>query len=355
MNEIAKPILKVSEFIELAREIEANILLLETPRNTGKSTSALELCFLENQQGRKFAWIRNQKQQAEAISRNFMDRYSEAGYKLKEKDGALINSANETCGHFLNVSGRIARSGDVFNDQRLGIKTDLIIYDEYNELESIETKLFERTVQLIESIQRDNPNAMLVLIGNRDKPNNPFLHKFGLKPEMDFKTSKYQQISGQFGKALICRIGIDEYRIFRPAKSISAFLSEFDSNLSRYIIDGGYLDLGLENVLNFKNWIEPTFNPLVKLAVNGIEYALGQFKHYDKGDQFALCKNYTGELDCLAFDSWSDVLKTNAGRASTKSIELFTKLIFDGYKSRELFFDEFETLEEFARLFRLIK
>lgn len=328
--------------------------MLETERNTGKTTSALNACYEQNNEGRKFVWIRNQKQQAEAISRNFMDRFGEAGYTLQEKNGALFNALDMTAGHFLSVSGRTARSGDVFNDRRLGIKTDLIIYDEYNELESIDSKLFVKVTQLIESIQRDNPDALLVLIGNRDKPNNPFLHKLGLKPETDFSESKFQKIEGQFGKALICRIGLGEYRVFRPTKSISAFFSEFDPDLNRYINEGGYLEIGLENVLNYKNWIEPSFHPLVGIVVNGIKYILGNFVHYEQGERFALCKNARANVDSIAFDNWSDVLDSKAAKASELTVELFTKLIFDSYKERVLYFDEFETLEEFAHLFNLL-
>lgn len=327
---------------------------METERNTGKTTGLLNLARHENTNGRKFVWIRDQKQEAEAVSRQFFERFGDFGYRLENKSGTLFDPLDRTMGHFLAVNARTARSGDVFNDKSLGIKTDLIIYDEYNNLEAVNTKQYQRVVQLIESVQRDNPDALLLLVGNRDTPNNPFLHKLGLKPEMDFTTTKTEFVEGKYGKALVVRVGTGEFRVFRPNKSVSAFLSERDPNLERYILGGGFLELGLENVLNYKNWIKPTFRPMVGLIINGVKYVLGDFEHYEQGQRLALCKNYNGKIDSLALDSWSEVLDSYSARASDKSIELFSRLVFDSYKERILFFDEFETLEEFRLLFKML-
>lgn len=328
------------------------MICIDAPRNNGKTTSAMELIFNELEQGKNFIWIRNQTQQAEAAMLNFMQRYMDYGYEGSVKSGVIKDINSKVRGHFISLnSARRTRSGAVFNDSRLGIYTDIVIYDEFNELEQDTTDLFGKLVKTIESIQRDNPKCLLICIGNRDTPTNKITHKLGLKPNTDFAKTYKEVVNNDAGVCVVYRIGNKDFRIFRPAKSISGFLAKLDPDTARFIHDGGYLNKGLENVLNYHNWIKPTFKPLVGLIVDGKNYVLGQFNHYDKGDAWALVYNYEGQVEQIAFDDWSDLLNPNSARVNDGMVSTFARLIFEGYKSRQLYFDEFETLEEISAIF----
>lgn len=349
-----KPIFNLGDIVEdtLFRYPETNMIVFDAPRNNGKTSSAMDKAFAETKIGKRFIWIRNQQQQAEAAMTNFLERFADEGIHGSVSSGIVKNIHNEIVGHFISLNGaRKTRSGAIFNDTRLGIKTDLVIYDEFNELDQDTTDLLKKLVMLIESIQRDNPDMLFICIGNRDTPTNKLTHMLGLKPNTNFKKSYTEVINNRGGQCVVYRVGINDYQIFRPSKSVSAFLSALDPDTERFIYDGGYLDKALENVLNYNNWIKPTFSPLVGLVVDGCSYVLGEFKHYDKGDMWALVKNYRGEIEQVAFDDWSDVLTPQAGRVSEKAIVQFGQLIFEGYKSRQLYFDEFETLEEISTIF----
>lgn len=349
-----KPIFNLTELVNetLRKYPKANMILVDAPRNNGKTTSAMELVFNDITDGRKFTWIRNQAQQAEASMLNFLQRYGDYGFSGSTKAGVLKDINEEVQGHFLSLnSARKTRSGAIFNDTRLGIRTDLIIYDEFNELEQDTTDLLDKLVKLVESIQRDNPDCLFICIGNRDTPTNKLTHKLGLKPNSDFENSYCEVIENDFGLCVVWRIGNKDYRIFRPQRSISGFLAELSPNTKRFIHEGGYLDTGLENVLNYQKFIEPSFKPLVGLIIDGKSYTLGQFKHYDNGDAWALVLNYYGKINQVAFDDWSDILNPNSARLTDGLASTFARLIFEGYKSRQLYFDEFETLEEISAIF----
>lgn len=355
LAEAKKPIIDIGKFVQQARDEGCNMLILETPRNTGKSTGGLKFVKEENDDGRKFVWIRGLQLQAEASIDNFITRYGELGYTATKKSGTIYNAFGDEAGYFIAYKTRSARSGQAFNDQRLGIRTDIIVYDEFNEIQQsgLKTHLdqFKTVIQLVESIQRDNPNAFLLLIGNRDTSTNKFVHNLGLKPNKDFEKTYIDFVENEYGKCMIARVGKSDYRIFRPKKSISAFLASFDKDANRYINEGGYLDDGLENVLNYKRWIAPTFNPLCAIIVNNQKYTLGEFEHYDNGKCYALCLNCEEQVDCIAFDSWSDLMNPSSIRGQDTIIKMFAELIFETYKNRTLYLDEFETLDEFQYYF----
>ena len=349
-----KPVFNMTQLVNqtLQKYPNVNMILVDAPRNNGKTTSTMELVFNEITDGRKFIWIRNQAQQAEASMLNFLQRYGEFGFNGSVKSGVLKDGHEEVQGHFLSLnSARRTRSGAVFNDSRLGIRTDLIIYDEFNELEQDTTDLLDKLVKLVESIQRDNPACLFICIGNRDTPTNKLTHKLGLKPNTDFENTYCETIENAYGLCVVYRIGNKDYRIFRPQRSISGFLAQLSPNTRRFIHEGGYLEKGLENVLNYEKFISPTFKPLVGLIIDGKSYTLGQFEHYEKGDAWALVLNYYEPINQVAFDEWSDILNPNSARITDGMVQTFARLIFEGYKSRQLYFDEFETLEEISSIF----
>lgn len=334
------------------------MIVIEGPRNNGKTTSAMEAVQSDCEQGLNFAWIRNQQQQTEAALTNFVQRFEGVGYKGAVKSGIVKDGTDRICGNFVSLNGaRKTRSGVIFNDKRLDIKTDLVIYDEFNELGANLDDLLQKLVMTIASIQRDNENCLFVCIGNRDTPQNRLTHALGLKPYNDFKQTKIEVIENEFGLCVVYRIGNDDFKTFQPPRSIYGFLAALDENTSRFIHGAGYLEDGDYNVLSYRRWIAPTFRPIVRLIIGGVGYTLGQFEHYDLGSKWALCKNSPFTDFELALDSWSDLLVRNSVRVSNEGmLELYARLIFEGYKSRELFFDEFETIDEiksFIKIFNI--
>lgn len=346
---------------------DTNIILIEGPRGCGKTFGSQQL--VKNdvlfKPGKRFSWIRNLQSQAEASLNSFVERFKEYGVQGKYKDGLLIDHEENIKGNYigLRAAARV-RSGINFNvnyngidseklDELKNIKTDYIIYDEYNEFDINFNNIYNKIVQLITTIERGNPDCLFILIGNRDSATNPFLHKLGVAPHKDFKKTKIEIVKNEFGQCEIYRLGIDDIHIYRNKRSIANFLASKDPNLNRFLIEGGFLFEGTENVLNYDVFIKPTFEPKYKLIIEGVEYFFGNFV-YENENKIALSINaaYDHNTDIvLALDNWS-YLNPKSIKTDDNTTKELVNLIFYAYKTRALYFDEFEILENFKRIFK---
>ena len=350
-KEIEKPRFDISTYI-LNRDPKVTTIIVESPRNNGKTTSGFNyINKYELAYGHNFTWIRHLDLQAQSSANHFKQRFGDLGYQVNTMDGIVKDNKNKIRGYFIALNAsRKARSGIVFNDKTLGIKTDIIFFDEYNELENKTrgSELYKKLVQLVESIQRDNPNCLLVMLGNRDTPTNPFLHKLGVKPLNDFSKTIVEHIDTGRGVVKLVRVGVDDFHIYRPKYSISATWASLDDETSDYLFAGKYFDKGLENVLNYKRFIHDSFKPCYNINVLGRNYVLGEFTHYDRPNEscYALCINAKYDAPAICFDNWANVLSPNATFLSDGSMKQISEFILYGYKSRRLYFDEFETLED---------
>lgn len=346
---------------------DTNIILIEGPRGCGKTFGSQQL--VKNdvlfKPGKRFSWIRNLQSQAEASLNSFVERFKEYGVSGKYKDGLLIDHEENIKGNYigLRAAARV-RSGINFNvnyngidsdklDELKNIKTDYIIYDEYNEFDINFNNIYNKIVQLITTIERGNPDCLFILIGNRDSATNPFLHKLGVAPHKDFKKTKIEIVKNEFGQCEIYRLGVDDIHIYRNKRSIANFLASKDPNLNRFLIEGGFLFEGTENVLNYDVFIKPTFEPKYKLIIEGVEYFFGNFV-YENENKIALSINAAYDYDTdivLALDNWS-YLNPKSVKTDDNTTKELVNLIFYAYKTRALYFDEFEILDNFKRIFK---
>lgn len=346
---------------------DTNIILIEGPRGCGKTFGSQQL--VKNdvlfKPGKRFSWIRNLQSQAEASLNSFVERFKDYGVSGKYKDGLLIDHEENIKGNYigLRAAARV-RSGINFNvnyngidsdklDELKNIKTDYIIYDEYNEFDINFNNIYNKIVQLITTIERGNPDCLFILIGNRDSATNPFLHKLGVAPHKDFKKTKIEIVKNEFGQCEIYRLGVDDIHIYRNKRSIANFLASKDPNLNRFLIEGGFLFEGTENVLNYDVFIKPTFEPKYKLIIEGIEYFFGNFV-YENENKIALSINaaYDHDTDVvLALDNWS-YLNPKSVKTDDNTTKELVNLIFYAYKTRALYFDEFEILDNFKKIFK---
>lgn len=346
---------------------DTNIILIEGPRGCGKTFGSQQL--VKNdvlfKAGKRFSWIRNLQSQAEASLNSFVERFKDYGVSAKYKDGLLIDHEENIKGNYigLRAAARV-RSGINFNvnyngidsdklDELKNIKTDYIIYDEYNEFDINFNNIYNKIVQLITTIERGNPDCLFILIGNRDSATNPFLHKLGVAPHKDFKKTKIEVVKNEFGQCEIYRLGVDDLHIYRNKRSIANFLASKDPNLNRFLIEGGFLFEGTENVLNYDVFIKPTFEPKYKLIIEGIEYFFGNFV-YENENKIALSINAAYDYDTdvvLALDNWS-YLNPKSVKTDDNTTKELVNLIFYAYKTRALYFDEFEILDNFKRIFK---
>ena len=136
-KEIEKPRFDISTYI-LNRDPKVTTIIVESPRNNGKTTSGFNyINKYELAYGHNFTWIRHLDLQAQSSANHFKQRFGDLGYQVNTMDGIVKDNKNKIRGYFIALNAsRKARSGIVFNDKTLGIKTDIIFFDEYNELEN---------------------------------------------------------------------------------------------------------------------------------------------------------------------------------------------------------------------------
>lgn len=345
-----KPKFSLTEIIAKAH-VDTKAIIIEAPRNCGKTYAGQQLVkdYILDRKKNKFVWVREQQNEADESLDAFVTRYADLGYRSDMKRGRLLDYDGSYVGLYvgLKADGR-TRSGTTFYDELQEIRTDWLIFDEYNTMNGGIKNSYMKFTQLLASVERANPNFKVILIGNRDKATNPFLHRIGLKPSTDFKKTMIETDISEYGRCEVHRIGIDDVYIYFNKNSVARYFASKDPDLDRYLNQGGFLIEGIENVLNFEKWIAPTFKPLTGIVIQGVSYVLGEFEHYDKGYQYVLSKDavFSYKGDYIAVDIFSRLTNARSQMININASDTFGRLIFDEYANRNLFFDDFDTLEQ---------
>lgn len=232
-----------------------------------------------------------------------------------------------------------------------------IIMDEYNEADLTIRNIYVKWINMVKTLSRFS-KVFVIMLGNRDTPNNEFMVKWGVIPSKTlFKDDVYVKFSerGHF-----IELGSEQFENLGNDKTLANELAQFDSDAKRYL-DGGYASKFAFQVVPYDKIIKETFNPFFKFAIKGTVLAFGEFNHWEKGKSYCLVSDtdavdkataenlQTYSLDSLSYQLADSKLNT------TDSIYGMTLKLFREHKRGKLFYDSFDILQDVIDKMTLIK
>lgn len=165
------PILKIKEISQCKVKMIAAI----GGRNIGKTTANKRACEEVVKQGRRFVWLRvHDGEKEEFIATENGDWFLKNNWKCSPKDGIVSTPTGQIVGWCLSITSKLTSK----SFERSG--TDIVILDEFS-LPDPPKALVAKFVRMLTTIQRQNPNMMVLLAANFVSSKDPFLEFFGFK------------------------------------------------------------------------------------------------------------------------------------------------------------------------------
>lgn len=346
-------------------QTDSCIFCVNAIRNVGKTTSALNWLMPQINQSRKIGFIRNNEEQLKAFKQDFNSRFAGkfmiSGIMVYEVNTVteLDDDGNEITkyskGHHVGYCGSISTYTKIKSIEAANIR--YILFDEYNEADLAIRQIYVKWINMIKTLTRFN-KVFILMLGNRDTPNNEFMVKWGVLPQTDEFYSDYFVKFSDRGYFL--EMGSKQFDDLENDKTLANELAQFDNDSKRYL-EGGYAQKMTLQVVPYYVIIHNTFNPLFKVCLKGNIIAFGEFTHKIYGKVFCLVQEkcaidkatsenlQTFSLDSLSYQSAESKLNTQ------ESIYNIVEKIFRLHKKRKLFYDSFDILSDMIDKMLIIK
>lgn len=341
------------------------IVCINTIRNVGKTTSALNWLTPRISNKAKVGFIRNNEEQLKTFKQDFNARYAgkflisgSLVWSLKKivefdkDDNEIVKfEKDEHVGYCASISTYTKiKSVEAANIR-------YILMDEYNEADLSIRNIYIKWVNMVKTLSRFN-QVFILMLGNRDTPNNEFMVKWGVLPQTSlFHEDNYVKFSerGHF-----IEMGSAQFDGLENDKTLINELAQFDSDSKRYL-EGGYSVQMTYQVVPYDKIIKETFNPFFKLAIKGIVLTFGEFYHWKKKKAYALVRDEhalalakSENLETYSLDSISYQLSESRLNTSESITGMVMKL-FREHKRGQLFYDSFDVLADIVDKMVLIK
>lgn len=236
-----------------------------TPRNTGKTSSTLKSVLKRCVgTGRSFCLVRTSRAELDAAQKLLNLMWPERiratmthiwlGHQEVKDDGTEHFVKERVIGFLANLSSASAFKSAFENDGET-IDIRFVIYDEFNEVK-VRDNLYEEFVNLLTTIKRNNPNFSVLMLGNKDNANNPFLVDWGIRFKEELKEKMVMDLRDQFGVLYV------EYPMghFSGTNAMDNFISKLASaneEMDRFINKGGFRKTTFNQIIKYNTWIKP--------------------------------------------------------------------------------------------------
>ena len=251
------------EQLGINTDVGAGCLAITTDRGTGKTTSCyksrINKCLESN---RMFVLCRTTAGELDAV-RNFINLnynnlkcFDMLVWEVEEyeEDGETKYEKVRVVGFLVNLTSA-SKFKSAFENDGVNIDIGYVIYDEYNEVK-IRKDIYEEFTNILATIKRNNPNFWVIMLGNKDNQNNPFLLDWGIRFKDALTEKLIIDLRDKYGVLYV------EY----PANSFSGinttdnFIAKFASanpEMNRFMNQGGFRKTSLSNIIKYEMWIEP--------------------------------------------------------------------------------------------------
>lgn len=326
-------------------------------RNTGKTTSPLNM-FMERASEKNKVLIcrtteKQLKMQVNDFNNRFKGRFQIWGgliYKLIPYN--KINQRNvedDTYYRRGECVGYAADLNNYHNYKSVEAKdVKMIFFDEVIQLDQVQL-FYEKLINLFMTFARFN-NPSILMIGNRDTPNNEIMVSWEIEPMLE--APKEDIVYNVGPNTWYVDLGTDQFKDLYDITDgrdphIVKTLAKFNATTDLYLNEGGYLQEFSLKVVPFKKKLQDTFDPLYlctfgeRLCVLGhcFDGKLCIVKHPEAIEIAKEQKLETFPLDAKGYLVPDSVLTTR--EVSDKILK--TMLI--EYKKGNLFCDSFELLD----------
>lgn len=265
---------------DLDYDLDSFIMAITTERNTGKSTNVMSFCLEEYEKhGHKFIFLRTTGEQLKLSIKSFNEHYSGryymSGYSIfkliplnnNKKNGYEYEKITIGTTGFMSVETKFKSSGS-YDDYRY------IFWDEFNDLTLI-PNLYDNLVNMIKTFQRFKVNFKILMLGNKDTANNPFLVNWGIETQETNEDDIIYEVKPK--KVYYIDAGTNTFKHLNQNDGLANILAEYSEKMDRYMNRSGYRETGERNIINYQLRIQPTAEPLYNIIVKKNIFELGFF------------------------------------------------------------------------------
>lgn len=340
------------------------LLCINAIRNVGKTTNGMEWVMPKVTFKSKIAFIRNSEEQIKTFKQDFNARF--AGrfmivgimvWSLRQeievdKEGNENVRFVKDC--HVGYCGGISTYTKIKSIEAANIK--FIFFDEYNEDHLAIKNVYVKWINMVKTLSRFS-NVFILMLGNRDTPNNEFMVKWGVLPSQD---EFYEDYFVKFSeRGFFLEMGSRQFDGLENDKTLANELAQFDNDTKRYL-EGGYAAKMSLQVVPWGKIISRTFDPLWKAAIDGEICVFGEFKHELTGqtvwalvhDEEAVKR--ASDVQTFSLDSLSYQIK-EARLNTQESIYGIIEKLFRLHKKHMLFYDSFDIMNAMINKMLIIK
>lgn len=341
------------------------ILCINAIRNIGKTTNVLNFLMPKVKHTAKIGFIRNSEEQLKAFKSDFNARYSGKfmisgvmvwslkSVTIEDKEGNEVTSFQKD--QHVGYCASISTYTKIKSIEAANIR--YILMDEYNEADLSIRDIYVKWINMVKTLSRFS-KVLIIMLGNRDTPNNEFMVKWGVLPQTSLFHEDYYFKFSERGHFI--ELGSAQFDGLENDKTLVNELAKFDKDAKRYLAGGYAEDMGFK-VVPFDLIIKPTFTPEFRLGMKGRLLVLGEFNHYQHGpaaclveDEYALelAKQHnvrTYSLDSLSHQLTETKLTTEEGIYNT------VLKIFRLHKKGKMYYDSFDILTDMTDKMTIIK
>lgn len=338
-------------------------LMINCERNTGKSYSSWNYVMddIVEKSGTKnrFIYMRNTMEQIKHSTRDFNARYKDKyrisgtmiyklvwGFKVDKNGddvGERIVVDKLEVGVIAAISTGLTIKSGTFNNYTT------MFYDEYNDNLIVE-RVYERLIQIMKTVKRFTSPFGVILIGNKENANNEFMVKFGVtRAPNAFEDYIVYPIKGNSNTVFI-DVGFNTYAHLKEKKDIVNQLAALDERSNRYLNEAGYISDFSDDVVNFRNTVEPYLGkPIALLFRMDRIYISGFFENNAKLYIHEISHRDAINMERLRLpniiasfeDSVSAV--TKSGVTNKSDISAYAMMLYRANQIGNLYYTSFDT------------
>lgn len=267
--------------------------MLTADRNCGKTTSCLNSIMKRVNHENKVLFIRNTEKQLKTFINDFNNRYKDkfivrGGMVYQLKPYTKYNKLIADDEIFYKIGDNVGYVCDINNYQNYksveAKNIKYVLFDEAVEIDILPF-FYEKFINVLTTFERFNFPS-LVILANRDQPNNEFMVSWGIEPSIN---EPKEDIITEFEPGYFyVDLGTDQFKdLYEDNDTMFRKLAKYNVNTDNYIHKGGYLTEISMNVLNYNKKIKETFNPTSLVSWGERVAAMGYFG--ENQDKVVVC------------------------------------------------------------------
>lgn len=332
---------------------KSTLLCLVGERNVGKTTSPLTEMMERASPENKILIIRITQQQLKMQIQDFNNRFKGkytiiGGMVYSLKPYAQYNKVLDQDEISYKRDQVVGYVGDINNYQNYksveAKDVKMIFFDECIQLQLIPF-FYEKLMNMLMTFARFN-NPSILLVGNRDTPNNEFMVNWEIEPK---ESAPEEDLVYNFDEnCYYVDLGYKQFEdLYKDQKHIVKVLSKYNQQTDLFMNQGGYLNKIALNVLPYNKRIKDTFNPKFLITFGKRQAALGTFedgKCVVCINQDAIAKANAEKLMTIPLDS-EGYLNADSELIDNEAQKKIISLLLLEYKKQNIFCDSFELLD----------